>query len=162
HLGKPVSQQMLAKTFSTWLPEYVRNFNAETSQTPNPSVMDDLLNEVHNQCIINDDTIESLRETGGDELLEQLIGIYLEDTKKIIDGIIKASTDGDTESINRLSHTLKGSSGSVGAQKMHILATHLNQLAKSTHNNDYSDWISTMQETFSETMKEFQTLRNTP
>ncbi|ARM31286.1 hybrid sensor histidine kinase/response regulator [Prosthecochloris sp. HL-130-GSB] len=162
HLGKPVSQHMLAKIFSTWLPGYVRNFNADPSQTPNSSIMDDLLNEVHNQCIINDETIDSLRETGGDELLEQLIGIYLEDTKKIIDGIIKASTDGDTESINRLSHTLKGSSGSVGAQKMHILATHLNQLAKSTHNNDYSDWISTMQETFSETMKEFQTLRNTP
>ncbi len=158
HLGKPVSKEDLLSVFSLWLSTKPSQSISFTSPE-NTKTMDTILNKLEQEAILNKDTIEVLRETGGNELLVQLIDIYVDDSKKIIAGIVEANNNRDNHALNQLSHTLKGSSGSVGAQKMHIFATHLNQLSKNGEKNDYSEWVSFLNRIFEDTIKEFESLK---
>ncbi|NUK48117.1 response regulator [Prosthecochloris sp. DSM 1685] len=162
HLGKPVSRNELNAVFSKWLSGFIRQASPAPPKPLKQASMQDILKDVRNEATINQETVAVLRDTGGDELLTQLIEIYLDDTRKIIDNMVTASAQNDHQAINQLSHTLKGSSGSVGAQKMHVLATHLNRIAKNEAPADYRDWIHALQDIFEATIKEFSALRTSP
>ena len=160
HLGKPVSKDDLVSVFCHWLKDKTSESSLPNNHsTANTTAMDTLLKDVEKEQILNPETIEMLRETGGNELLEELIRIYIDDAQKLIDGIVEAEKNNDNHALNQLSHTLKGSSGSVGAQKMHVFATHLNHLSKIGDQKDYSQWVSSLHRIFEETIVEFENLK---
>jgi HPt (histidine-containing phosphotransfer) domain-containing protein len=63
-------------------------------------------------------TIESLRDLGGPEMLSELAEMFFDDARSSIDAMTDAVERGDAQTLERVAHTLKGSSGNMGAQRM--------------------------------------------
>jgi len=65
----------------------------------------------------------ALNRLGDDEaLLEEILGVYFEDTPRQLEALKEAVERGDSAAIRRQAHTLKGSSGNVGAVSMQEVA----------------------------------------
>ena len=70
------------------------------------------------QNVINMEVIDelvSLSEDGDPELLVDLIRMFLEDAPQKLAAIESAFAGGDLEQVERAAHSLKGSSGNLGA-----------------------------------------------
>ena len=58
--------------------------------------------------------LDSLRSMGGQDLLNELMGIYLEDTPEMVDAIRKAVEGADALALQQSAHGLKGCSANLG------------------------------------------------
>ncbi len=67
---------------------------------------------------------------GDRELLEELVNIFFETSPDMLENIRKALENGDTETLARAAHSLKGSVGTFGARHAYDLAYQLELLAK--------------------------------
>jgi HPt (histidine-containing phosphotransfer) domain-containing protein len=64
-----------------------------------------------------------LERIGGDEdLLRELVGLYLDDEPQLIDQIGAAIDAGDAPAVGRLAHTLKGAVSNFCARRAHATA----------------------------------------
>ncbi len=70
---------------------------------------------------ISAEAIEGLRAASpddGDEFLRELIGMFLDDTPKQIAAIKSTLATGDSTTLTRSAHSLKGSAGNFGAEQL--------------------------------------------
>jgi HPt (histidine-containing phosphotransfer) domain-containing protein len=77
------------------------------------------------------DALRGLQEEGDDDLLGELIDLFLEDSPGRIDGMRDAISREDWPSLASWAHSLKGSCGSLGALHMAELCAHLERLGRS-------------------------------
>jgi two-component system sensor histidine kinase/response regulator len=75
--------------------------------------------------------IQNLRELGGPEMLSKLTEMFLEDTRLGTDALKGAVEVGDAQTIERTAHTLKGSSGNMGAHRMARVCAQLEEVGAS-------------------------------
>jgi len=83
--------------------------------------------------IIDMRAIETLRELSpddGGEFVRELIGIYLQDTPQRVAEIEQALTTQDAAIVMRAAHSIKGSSGNFGANRLAQLAAEIEQQGK--------------------------------
>lgn len=83
---------------------------------------------------LDSDSIANLRalgDEGDDSFLQEIIGIYLEDTPLRLDDLRKALAEGNQALYTRTAHTIKGSSSNVGAMLVRSLAEKLEHRSKS-------------------------------
>lgn len=71
---------------------------------------------------IDINAIERLKKIGGDKLMNQIIEIYLNDTPAKVDIAMQAVEANDLDKIADIVHSLKSSSGNVGAMNLSQLA----------------------------------------
>lgn len=65
------------------------------------------------------DRRQAAEATGGDdELLREIVAIFLEDCPRMIEEIAEAAHAGDADALRRAAHTLKGSVGVLGAKAL--------------------------------------------
>ncbi len=64
------------------------------------------------------DELIALCDDGDPELLIDLIGMFLDDTPGKIDSVLEGVRTGDLAKIERAAHSLKGSSGNLGARHL--------------------------------------------
>jgi HPt (histidine-containing phosphotransfer) domain-containing protein len=77
--------------------------------------------------------LDSLRELGGDDdpgLLNELIGIFLEDAPLRMKDIETALRNGDIKLLERAAHTLKSSSANIGALGLAGICRRMEDLAR--------------------------------
>ena len=67
---------------------------------------------------------------GDQELLQELIDVFLEDAPQRIDGVRRALAAGDAEALYQAAHALKGSAGNFGAPDVVSRAMHLEAHAR--------------------------------
>jgi HPt (histidine-containing phosphotransfer) domain-containing protein len=73
-----------------------------------------------------------LKQLDGDEdLWREIMDIFFDDTPKQIGALPAAIEDPDPPLVQRLAHTIKGSSGNVGAPALQAAAWQLEQAAES-------------------------------
>ncbi|MCC6573748.1 MAG: Hpt domain-containing protein [Planctomycetes bacterium] len=85
-------------------------------------------------CPITADVLESLRsmdDSGQSSLLGELYGIFLNDANKQYDEICLAIAGADPKRLQMAAHSLKGSSGSLGAATVADLCKTLESMGKS-------------------------------
>jgi len=75
--------------------------------------------------------IDNLLEMGGSELLSELAEMFSGETSSALPALREAATASDTQSVERVAHTLKGSSGNMGAQKMSAICAELEDVGAS-------------------------------
>jgi PAS domain S-box-containing protein len=75
--------------------------------------------------------IENLRELGGQEMLSELAEMFIEDAQAAIDTLKGAEERNEAQPIERTAHTLKGSSGNMGATVMAQVCLRLEELGAS-------------------------------
>jgi HPt (histidine-containing phosphotransfer) domain-containing protein len=74
--------------------------------------------------------IRDLDPDGGGGFLNELIHLYLSDTDKLLLELQVSLATGEAKNFTRAAHTIKGSSGNVGATQVQSLAGQLEQLSK--------------------------------
>jgi HPt (histidine-containing phosphotransfer) domain-containing protein len=78
------------------------------------------------------DNIRALDESGGSELLHQVIGIYLKTTPELVRAMRRAADAGDAAAVGTAAHSLKSSSLSIGAIRFGNLCREIEAAARST------------------------------
>lgn len=93
------------------------------------------------------------RVDGDDELMREVLAVYLEDTPMVLDSLRQALEAGATESAAKAAHTLKGSSANVAAERLRSQAYALEQKARAGD-------LAEARRLFTGLQSEFQALQN--
>jgi HPt (histidine-containing phosphotransfer) domain-containing protein len=75
------------------------------------------------------ETVERLRALGGDDLVERLIGLLLEQAPQHVAAVAEAARQGDAGAARQAAHTLRSTAGAVGATALLAAAEHVETLA---------------------------------
>ncbi|HLL40933.1 MAG TPA: response regulator, partial [Rubrobacteraceae bacterium] len=143
YISKPVKPEVLGMVLERWISRDNEKKpgatpaleSADTSPTPDVSV--------------DYSVLESLRELQGEgepDILEELVGMFLDDAPSQLETLKEAAEKGDTQSIERLAHTLKGSCGNMGAVRMEALYSELENMGRSESLLDAPARISRLEE----------------
>lgn len=110
-----------------------------------------------NISILNLPAINELKEILEDDVFE----IYTEfktGSGNMINELKKSYESGDSESVLHLSHTIKGSSGNIGLQKIYTLSHELEQGLRENTNPDVASLIIKIESAYTESISELITL----
>ena len=83
---------------------------------------------------LDPDVVESLRQLtppGEPDVLGEVLQLFLDEVPKKIDTLRTAMTSGDAGTVQRAAHSLKGSSGNIGARAMYDVCRQLDERARS-------------------------------
>jgi len=118
YISKPVSSEKLEAVLERWVPEEgvqaaaLANGNAlPVFEGTGPSL----------DAVV----VESLRDLGGNEMLSELTQLFLDDAGLNLVALKEAVEKHDATSVERVAHTLKGSSGNMGATRTAELSDQL-------------------------------------
>ena len=67
---------------------------------------------------------------GDDSFLNEIIGIFLDDTPKRLDELRSAFAARDQQTFTRAAHSIKGSSSNIGAMRLRVLAEQLEHASR--------------------------------
>jgi HPt (histidine-containing phosphotransfer) domain-containing protein len=92
--------------------------------------------------------LAGLRELGDAELVAELAGMFLEDASARLAALREALENGDTVALERTAHTLKGSSGNMGAARMAAICAELQQAGASGELGGAAELLDSLEEEF--------------
>jgi HPt (histidine-containing phosphotransfer) domain-containing protein len=84
--------------------------------------------------VLDPDVVESLRQLtppGEPDVLAEIFNLFLDEVPKRIDALRAALMSGDAVTVQRTAHSLKGSSGNIGARAMHEVCRQIDERARS-------------------------------
>jgi two-component system, sensor histidine kinase and response regulator len=92
--------------------------------------------------------LRELQGEGEPDILEELMVLFLADVPPQLVALREAVQSGDARSIERIAHTLKGSSGNIGAVRMEAICTELEEMGRSEDLRTVPARISRLEEEF--------------
>ena len=102
---------------------------------------------------IDDDVVSPLKELLGDAFMP-LVGDFTDDFPIKFAALKQASLSNDTESIFKISHTLKSSSGSFGFMKLYKRLEHLELQARQDAIANLQEQIDLLDQEFNQVLSE--------
>lgn len=137
YLSKPFVRAQLREMIGKWVPGRLKAEEApavtpgstgaarEVPETPMPPATDP------GRVIIDTRTLDNIRSLGIPHILQELIGIYLADTPKLMDKLRSAVNSQDPPLLRMAAHSLKSSSANVGALRLASLFKQLEEMGRS-------------------------------
>ena len=158
HLGKPVFKDELISAIAVMLKNNTyRNKTMKSQNLLDPEHNKTVFWEsIRNEKVLDLSTINSLNEIGGKELMESLFETFIDDCDKLINELADAVDRKDLKQYDHIMHTLKGSSGSVGANKMFVLSSYINQYSHKGIWPENDTWMVTFKAVYTETVHEMK------
>ena len=95
----------------------------------------------------------------GEEFLEELIDVYLEDTPNRLVQLRQALDGGDTETLIREAHTLKSSSANLGAMALSALAKTMEFAGRNGKLADMETDVHQFKQQFAQVKTTLETIR---
>ncbi|MCA1687812.1 MAG: Hpt domain-containing protein, partial [Actinobacteria bacterium] len=92
--------------------------------------------------------LENLRELGGQEMLSELSQMFVNDASSALRDLKEATECEDPPSVKRVAHTLRGSSGNMGAKRMAALCAELQDAGASGDLSRVPGLLERLQEEF--------------
>lgn len=136
YISKPVTSDELSKMIKRWISN--KEPNRTTKMEPIPSDKNNLF-----------DREGSLSRLGGDEeLLKEILALFLEDAPRQIETLKEALERGDSAMVRHQAHTLKGSSGSVGAIAIEKVAMEMQEAGKTGNLNMAASLLKRVEKEF--------------
>ena len=102
----------------------------------------------------------SLCEDGDPELLLDLIGIFLDDGPAKVQAVIDGVDSGDIEKVERAAHSLKGSSGNLGATFLQEVCEQLQECGRNKDLNAARTVAPQLESAFAEAQGALDALRS--
>ena len=84
--------------------------------------------------VLDPDVVNSLRQltpAGEPDVLVEILTVFLNEVPKRIAALRAAAAAGDAPAVQRAAHSLKGSSGNIGARALHDVCRQLDDRARS-------------------------------
>jgi CheY-like chemotaxis protein/HPt (histidine-containing phosphotransfer) domain-containing protein len=125
YLAKPVRQEELNEVLGRWVS---REKDSVVSSDGTPAAQP---KRPENGNALDPEVVASLRELGDAELLTELADMFFGDASSRLGDLREAVEAGDAAGVNRLAHTLKGSSGNMGATRMAAICAELQDVGAS-------------------------------
>jgi two-component system sensor histidine kinase/response regulator len=144
HVAKPIDPELLFTALTTWISPGKRTLpdGVEPAHTP--------VQSTQQTCVLPDDLpgIDipmGLKRTGGDAvLLHKILMNFLRDHHDDAQAILRALQAQDTALAQRITHTLKGVSGSIGAKSLQPAAIALDAALRSRATATYRRLIDNL------------------
>lgn len=122
YLSKPVKMEALEAMLNRWCADETENQAATRGASINE-------NDVLDQSAL--DSLRELQEDEEDDLVKELIEIYIADAPGYIADIFSAIESANAHTMERAAHTLKGSSASLGAHLLAAACLEMEKLGRS-------------------------------
>lgn len=161
HLGKPVFRDELVSTISMWINNISRAEENGKLTKKTPVTPENFWETFESEKVLDQSIITSLKEIGNDELIVSLFEVFRNDSEKIIRELDQAAAAGNIKRFDQLMHTLKGSSGSIGANRLFMLSRHLNDFSHRGEWPDRQDWAPILKKTFLLSIEEMENMQKT-
>ena len=127
HLSKPLSRKQLQDMLDRWMPKLnPTRPGALTATGPDMSSIVDVLDQL---------VLSQLRELQGDDdrdLLKRVLGLYREESPKLVAKIKQACLQSSSLDIENAAHALKSSSGNIGATELTRLCGDIHSAARAS------------------------------
>jgi two-component system, sensor histidine kinase and response regulator len=147
YLAKPFTAEALLRIIKSWVQPSSTSNSAiamETMIPEPPKASDTTINEAALALIRNLDT-----SGDGNELLRRIISIYLDNASSQLEMLEQAWAKGEIETIHSISHTLKSSSGQVGANALAELCREVENQARNHLYDSSGEMLARIQREFS-------------
>jgi len=145
HLAKPIEPANLFKTLLKWIPS--RKFDAVPAEVyphGNKKVYDILPENLEGI-----DIEKGLHRVGGNrKLYRKLLTDFSRDHREDMDAIRQALGQDDARTAQRIVHTLKGVSGSIGALNLYHKVKSLDSALKRSERHRYPELFSRLEDAF--------------
>lgn len=92
--------------------------------------------------------LRELQKTTSPTFLAELIDLFFAQAEDLLPRLREAHGSRDLDTLVRISHTLKGTCGSVGAMRLTELCSRLNQMARAGKWDDAADQIGRVEEEY--------------
>jgi two-component system sensor histidine kinase/response regulator len=128
YLSKPVRTEELTALLEKW-----SRTSAKETETPPKGEERASENPSEEEGILDPEIVESIRDLQDDsepDLFKELAELFMRDVPQRLEALERAIHEGDAATFRREAHTLKGSSGNLGASEMSLRASKLEQLSK--------------------------------
>ena len=158
HLGKPVFKDDLLSAIAVMLNNHTYRTKTMNSQNAIQPEMTEVQfwTSIENEKILDLSTINSLKEIGGEELIESLFETFIIDCEKMTKELAEAEARKDLKQVDQILHTFKGSSGSIGANKLYVLSKYLNEGSHQGRWPENQSWMDIFKAVSLETVTELQ------
>ena len=148
YVSKPVSREELGAVLRKWIsgmPAY-RVPGAEEGESRAGITLDR-------------DVIASMRGLQGEgetDIVAELAGIFLDDARPRLSALEEAVQNGDAPAVESLAHTLKGSSGNMGARRMSALCARMEDAGASEDLSQSFRLLERLKEEFGRVNRAFE------
>jgi signal transduction histidine kinase/CheY-like chemotaxis protein/HPt (histidine-containing phosphotransfer) domain-containing protein len=142
YLAKPFKAESLLRLIKSW----VKSSTALTDSVEESAMTD--------ESIIDDAALKAIRDldpTGGNELLQRIITLYLSNADTLLQSLEKGWAKGDLDAIRSASHTLKSSSNQVGAHGLAELCREVENEARNHRYDVSGNTLSRIKQEFANT-----------
>ena len=138
YVVKPVRVEELEAVLARWV----------AGAEPAPDGKGETLPE--DEPALDPEVISGLRdlEEGSPGLLEELVEMFLQDTPPRIEALGVAVEEGDAHSVERIAHSIKGSSGNMGGRRMSEVSERLQAIGASADLEQAPELLASLREEF--------------
>ncbi|QIN82318.1 PAS domain S-box protein [Rubrobacter tropicus] len=148
YVSKPVKTEDLDAVLERWTRPPAERGESPPPEPDGRSVLDDAVLE----------NLRSLQEEGDPDLLTELVEVFEEDTPPRLATLREALEREDAGTVERAAHTLKGSSGNLGATRMSETARLLEEAGRDSDLSTAPALLDRLETDFEEARAEFSTL----
>jgi HPt (histidine-containing phosphotransfer) domain-containing protein len=110
--------------------------------------------------VLDESALARLREWGGDELLDQLLGIFLANAPVRMTQIRSVASGADVAEAERGAHSLKSSAANLGAVKVREFAAEIERLAGEGDLNRVKELLPSLEVAFADAMAALKTVKD--
>ena len=108
--------------------------------------------------LLDESQLDQLRGNGAEDTLREIIDMYLTDTTEQLGNLESAITKQSAESVQRITHQLKGSSANLGARRLADALARLEEAAETGDLADTGRLLHEIRGTFDRTQIQFRAL----
>lgn len=150
YITKPFRAEELETTLHRWLPQGREESHEPATATAEESPVVPAIPEAA-EAPLDPEVLASLRQLQqdtGEDILSELIGMFLEDAPSQIEEIRQALREADPQSLEHTAHALKGTSGTMGAIRMSAISSELQDVGRSGDLSDASGKVAHLEGEF--------------
>jgi two-component system, sensor histidine kinase and response regulator len=126
YIPKPIDQARLGVVLNRW-EEKILNSNTSINEFKNETEVEDKIIENSNITLVNEFVQAELKSTIGESRFEVLKDKFKNESIQTYSDILKQIELMNSESIKKLAHSLKGSSGNLGFKKISFICEEIEQ-----------------------------------
>jgi HPt (histidine-containing phosphotransfer) domain-containing protein len=105
---------------------------------------------IDSEAIIEADVLDKLRQLGGEELLSEMISLFISHAESMIAEAVKGCETGSPNLVQQAAHSLNSSAGNLGAHRLQALAGQIENLAESRNSEELKSLLTQLQDAYSE------------